>query len=111
MLTDVLVFRRREDGRQMSDETQDWLDTWVKSLPGKDGKDTDARINGYFVERPENVLGTYEVGNGMYGSSTLKVIPATTSRYRSVSVASWTASSTRPSTTGRPSPRRPPTAP
>ncbi|MBM4600400.1 hypothetical protein GS440_19545 [Rhodococcus hoagii] len=75
MLTDVLVFRRREDGRQMSDETQDWLDTWVKSLPGKDGKDTDARINGYFVERPENVLGTYEVGNGMYGSSTLKVIP------------------------------------
>ncbi|NKS71497.1 DEAD/DEAH box helicase family protein [Rhodococcus hoagii] len=75
MLTDVLVFRRREDGRQMSEETQDWLDTWVKSLPGKDGKDTDARINGYFVERPENVLGTYEVGNGMYGSSTLKVLP------------------------------------
>ncbi|NKZ93281.1 DEAD/DEAH box helicase family protein [Rhodococcus hoagii] len=75
VLTDVLVFRRREDGRQMSDETQDWLDTWVKSLPGKDGKDADARINGYFVERPENVLGTYEVGNGMYGSSTLKVIP------------------------------------
>ncbi|MCD7053120.1 DEAD/DEAH box helicase family protein [Rhodococcus sp. BH2-1] len=75
VLTDVLVFRRREGGRQMSEETQDWLDTWVKSLPGKDGKDTDARINGYFVERPENVLGTYEVGNGMYGSSTLKVIP------------------------------------
>ncbi|NKS61614.1 DEAD/DEAH box helicase family protein [Rhodococcus hoagii] len=71
----MLVFRRREDGRQMSEETQDWLDTWVKSLPGKDGKDADARINGYFVERPENVLGTYEVGNGMYGSSTLKVLP------------------------------------
>ncbi|WP_139277867.1 hypothetical protein [Rhodococcus marinonascens] len=74
VLTDVLVFRRREEGRQMSTETRDWLETRVTSLPGKGGKEAEARINGYFLERPENVLGSYEVGNGMYGSNTLKVI-------------------------------------
>lgn len=75
VVTDILVFRRREPDREMSEDTREWLDTWIKPLPGKDGQEHDIRVNGYFLERPEYVLGRFEVGSGMYGPGSLKVIP------------------------------------
>lgn len=75
VVTDILVFRRREEGRDMSGDTREWLDTSIQALPGKDGQEHNTRINGYFLERPQHVLGRFEIGNGMYGPGTLKVVP------------------------------------
>jgi N12 class adenine-specific DNA methylase len=65
-LTDLLVFRRRESDRPPSDES------WETAVPVTiDGRDM--RVNTYFDEHPELVLGTVGVRSGMHGSATLHV--------------------------------------
>ncbi|CRK54635.1 putative Helicase conserved C-terminal domain protein [Rhodococcus sp. RD6.2] len=75
VMTDILVFRRREDGREMTASTRDWLDTKMRPTPDKSGNEALARINGYFAQRPTHVLGRFQVGSGMYGPGTLQVAP------------------------------------
>jgi N12 class adenine-specific DNA methylase len=58
-LTDVLVFRRREDDR--SPAPFDWEYTNLVDVDG-----TAVRINGYFAERPQRILGSLAVGDGLY---------------------------------------------
>lgn len=70
VVTDLLVFRRREPGRAPSDETKRWFGTQNKRIG-----DTAIRINSYFDDHPDNILGRVDVGSGMYGRSTLIVHP------------------------------------
>ncbi|WP_270451710.1 helicase-related protein [Kocuria marina] len=65
-LTDVLIFRRRLPGEEPLD--QSWVETAPVELDGQQG-----RMNAYFLEHPERVLGQPTIGNGMYGSATLTV--------------------------------------
>lgn len=65
-LTDLLVFRRREDDRPPAD------DLWETVRPiTVDGQAT--KINAYFDEHPEQVLGTLGFETGMYGQPSLTV--------------------------------------
>ncbi|MHA7146495.1 hypothetical protein ACX80U_17440 [Arthrobacter sp. TmT3-37] len=77
-LTDVLIFRKRLPGEEPL--SPQWLESRVLST----GDDTErsaevdasqdvARMNAYFIENPQRVLGEPVVGNGMYGSATLTV--------------------------------------
>ncbi|GAA1729212.1 SNF2-related protein [Microbacterium paludicola] len=66
VVTDLLVFRRRPPGEQMRD------DAWetVSQVP-IDG--VPMRINRYFDEHPEQMLGEVGVGHGMYDANTLTI--------------------------------------
>lgn len=66
VLTDLLVFRRRIDGEAIRD------DLWetVRQVP-IDG--VPLRINAWFDEHPECVIGEVGVGHGMYEADTLTV--------------------------------------
>ncbi len=67
-LTDVLLFRRREDGRERGD------DTWTLTEPLTiAGQPADRRINCYLARHPEMVLGQLRLTSGMYGPNTLEV--------------------------------------
>ncbi|TYC96642.1 helicase [Arthrobacter echini] len=71
-LTDVLIFRKRLPGEEPLDPQ--WLDSRALQMPedAEVGQDA-ARMNAYFIENPQRVLGVPVVGNGMYGSATLTV--------------------------------------
>ncbi|WP_411147385.1 hypothetical protein [Streptomyces sp. A30] len=58
--TDVLVFRRREDGTEPTDTS--WLEAPERDLNG-----TPHHINAYFDEHPEHILGTLTTKSGPYG--------------------------------------------
>ncbi|MGJ9401920.1 hypothetical protein [Arthrobacter sp. KK5.5] len=66
-LTDVLIFRRRLPGEEPGDRS------WLESRPLGTAAGDEARINNYFAQNPDRVLGTLEVGNGMYGNATVTV--------------------------------------
>jgi N12 class adenine-specific DNA methylase len=68
VVTDLLVFRRREPGTEPRD------DLWESVTAHKIG-DEIVRTNSYFhaPEHQDKVLGTYDVGHGMYGEATLNV--------------------------------------
>ncbi len=65
-LTDVLILRRREPGAQPRDTS--WESVAEVVVDGHP-----VRVNSYFVDRPERVLGDLHVGQGMYGDATLSV--------------------------------------
>ncbi|QPS35630.1 SNF2-related protein [Brevibacterium casei] len=65
-ITDLLIFRRREDDRPPADDL--WETVTPITLDGEQ-----IRINRYFDEHPEHVLGELSIGHGMYGSETLTV--------------------------------------
>ena len=69
-LTDVLIFRKRVPGEEPL--SPQWVESRAISL-GDDVEQDTARMNAYFIENPQRVLGEPVVGNGMYGSATLTV--------------------------------------
>lgn len=74
VVTDLLIFRRREVGGEPTEQTKQW----IKSTPMKVG-DGRIPINDYFQAHPQNVLGTIRIGHGLHGSESLNV-DADTSR-------------------------------
>ncbi|MFC9556009.1 helicase-related protein [Rhodococcus sp. NPDC056960] len=68
VVTDLLIFRRREAGRGMSADTEQWITTSPAELAGGALK-----VNDYFLAHPENVLGELGAGTGMYAAATLTV--------------------------------------
>ncbi|WP_280216934.1 helicase [Nocardia neocaledoniensis] len=68
VVTDVLVFRRREPDRAHSPETNRWIEVNKWQIDGKS-----VTLNDYFGTHREHILGTVEVGSGMYGQETLLV--------------------------------------
>ena len=69
VVTDLLVFRRREIGQPAV--SQLWETVTARRVDGQVVK-----INSYFDQRPEYILGEVHVGTGMYGTETLHVTAA-----------------------------------
>jgi N12 class adenine-specific DNA methylase/SAM-dependent methyltransferase len=67
-VTDLLVLRRREPGT--SPGQPGWTGTVSLSVPGGT-----ARVNQYWRDHPDNVLGTFEVVHGQYSAADLTVRP------------------------------------
>ena len=67
-LTDLLILRRRDSEGDV--DAAGWETTRDVDVDG--GR---ARINRYFAEHPERVLGELSLGSGMYGQETLHVRP------------------------------------
>ncbi len=65
-VTDLLILRRREPGVPPADRL--WEGVTAKMVDG-----VKTQVNSYFDRRPEHILGTMHVGQGMYGSETTHV--------------------------------------
>lgn len=65
-LTDILILRRREPGR-------DSIDTTWEHVTARDLEGVTIRGNAYYDAHPEHILGTVSVGEGMYGAHTVHV--------------------------------------
>lgn len=65
-LTDLLIFRKREPGT--GPRSFVWETVAPRMVDGQMIK-----INNYFDERPDNILGELHVGQGMFGNETLSV--------------------------------------
>ncbi|MBB1515878.1 hypothetical protein H5398_07840 [Tessaracoccus sp. MC1679] len=65
-VTDLLVLRRRDDDQPPA--PQSWETVTPVELDG-----TTIKVNAYFTERPDHVLGELAVGRGMHGRDTLLV--------------------------------------
>ncbi|WP_137802576.1 helicase-related protein [Kocuria sp. 2SI] len=65
-ITDLLILRRREEDQPAADDL--WETVTPITLDGHQLK-----INRYFDEHPEHVLGTLGTSHGMYGAETLSV--------------------------------------
>lgn len=65
-VTDLLIFRRRESGQPRRDMS--WETVTPRMVDGER-----IRVNTYFDIHPEHVLGTFHVGNGMFGGRTVHV--------------------------------------
>ncbi|WP_228045305.1 helicase-related protein [Rhodococcus pyridinivorans] len=80
VVTDVLVFRRRDDGATPTEDTLEWAQpaVQVEAIDAKTGEAAHTWINPYFKKYPQRVLGTLTVGGGMYAGSSLRVAPTTT---------------------------------
>ncbi|BDB63460.1 hypothetical protein RDE2_52540 (plasmid) [Rhodococcus sp. RDE2] len=77
VITDVLVFRRRDDGAGPTEDTTEWAKPAVQvpAVDAKTGERAQTWINPYFAKYPQRVLGTLSVGNGMYAGGSLQVTP------------------------------------
>lgn len=79
VVTDVLIFRRREHDRQASADTLLWAgpidETEVRNE--RSGHLEPLRINRYFTEYPQRVLGELALGSGLHGRTGLTVTPRT----------------------------------
>ncbi|MCK8671612.1 DEAD/DEAH box helicase family protein [Rhodococcus sp. HM1] len=75
VVTDVLIFRRREDGATPTEDTLDWATPAVQvaAVDAKTGEQARTWINPYFAKYPDRVLGTLTVGGGMYAGGSLRV--------------------------------------
>jgi N12 class adenine-specific DNA methylase len=86
VVTDILVLRRKDTDQAADDgDLTRWIDT--EDIPFDDidhlvdrsvfdpEKAKDAfHVNEYFRNHPDHVLGNYALGQGIYGSATLKVV-------------------------------------
>ncbi len=70
-VTDLLVLRRREPGREP--RTSDWLGTSPIELVGPSGEPEPVRVNTYWQTHPEQVLGTPALRVGMHGFAGLVI--------------------------------------
>ena len=74
VVTDLLLLRRRDPDHPAPEHTPGWVDTTTTVPSDADSARTDeVTINSYYLEHPENVLGTMELGHGIHGSTTLNV--------------------------------------
>ncbi|BCW42732.1 hypothetical protein StoSoilB3_42670 (plasmid) [Arthrobacter sp. StoSoilB3] len=65
-MTDLLIFRRREPGQEPASTL--WETVSARRIDG-----TITRLNSYFDEYPERLLGELHVAHGMYGAETLQL--------------------------------------
>ncbi|MET3952838.1 helicase-related protein [Arthrobacter sp. UYEF36] len=65
-MTDLLIFRRREPGQEPASTL--WETVTARQIDG-----TITRLNSYFDEYPERLLGELHVSHGMYGAETLQL--------------------------------------
>lgn len=62
VITDLLIFRVRETGQEPTETTRRFLDTEVIEHDGDQ-----VRINGFFADNPDHILGDRSIGMGRFG--------------------------------------------
>ena len=67
VVCDLLILRRREADREPRS------DNWIRTVDANLGGDEPIRLNSYFDENPEHVLGRLAAGRGMYRDHDLTV--------------------------------------
>jgi N12 class adenine-specific DNA methylase len=78
VVTDLLIFRRREPNVSASVDTLDWINTETLDVVDPDsGNEDEVAVNAYFINNPHRVLGTMELGRGQHGSAQLAVTGST----------------------------------
>lgn len=81
VVTDLLVFRVREEGEEPTEATRQFTRTAEVEVAldtaGEYARPATVRINDYFRENPRHVLGVLSAGHGMYGNNELRVLPDT----------------------------------
>ncbi|ORV08070.1 helicase [Mycolicibacterium fallax] len=74
VVTDVLVFRRREPGIAVKIDELDWVRSSPMAVQAEESSETaDLYVNDYFQAHPENILGQPRRGHGLHGSEVLTV--------------------------------------
>lgn len=76
VVTDILIFKRLDDEQSLGkSETPDWLDTSEVTVEDPATGDTHTvTINNYFINNPQNVLGTNAATGSMYRGNEYSVI-------------------------------------
>ncbi|GJF03858.1 hypothetical protein PSD17_28170 [Pseudonocardia sp. D17] len=69
VVTDLLIFRRREDDYEPDSTSPAWELTELVEIDGKQ-----VRVNGYFAARPEMVCGRLAVTRGQFSDADLTVV-------------------------------------
>lgn len=77
VVTDILVFRRLDNENTLGEvDSPDWLGTSDVSIENpKTGEFEQISINNYFLNNPENVLGTNSTTGSMYRANEYTVLP------------------------------------
>lgn len=77
VVTDVLIFRRLDNENTLGkQEMPDWLGTTDVMIENpKTGESEAISINDYFINNPQNVLGTNSAGSSMYRANEYTVLP------------------------------------
>lgn len=85
VVTDILILRRKDSDRAADADLTAWIDTETldtddldhlvdDTVFGRDDIHDALNINEYFLDHPDNVVGTFALGQGIHGSPTLKVV-------------------------------------
>lgn len=74
VVTDLLIFRRRDDDSHVDLNALEWINTEDVDLadPGS-GDEDQVPVNAYFLNNPHRILGVAELGRGLHGSPQLTV--------------------------------------
>ncbi|WP_304350878.1 N-6 DNA methylase [Comamonas testosteroni] len=77
VVTDILVFKRIDNTIALGrDERPDWLETTDTDLVNaKSGETAALSINNYFLNNPQNVLGSHSATGSMYRPNAYTVLP------------------------------------
>ncbi|WP_221936741.1 DEAD/DEAH box helicase family protein [Skermania sp. ID1734] len=74
VVTDVLVFRRRQESETIPHpSTVDWIHTQQVPAPDRNGEETTLKLNSYFANHPDHVLGDIVADHGLYRDAVLTV--------------------------------------
>lgn len=65
--TDVLIFRRRDPGVEVSEDTRDWVETATRTVTDRDGVPHEVNFNSYFAQNPHRVIGEVQHSTNPYG--------------------------------------------
>lgn len=77
VVTDVLIFRRLDNENTLGEAaTPDWLKTTDVTLENhQTGEFSTVAVNNYFLNNPQNVLGTNSLAGSMYKANEYTVLP------------------------------------
>lgn len=78
VVTDLLVFRRRDEDQPLSPATKQWVGKVAELDVGTAADPKKLKLNEYFRSNPENVLGRLDLGQGKGGRTALVVHADTT---------------------------------
>ena len=80
VVTDILIFQRKESGQSAREGNSDgapvWTKTQTKTVIDEKGRSFEAEVNEFFVAHPEKVLGREAATGSMYRAGEYTVEPA-----------------------------------
>jgi len=91
VVTDVLIFRRLDNENTLGrDERPAWLDTTdIEVINPKSGERAPLPVNNYFIDNPQNVLGTHSANGSMYRANEYTVLADESKGTLEQQLAAW----------------------